>query len=91
MTGARHLGPERAGHDDAVCPGPGRIAGDESDQRLAGPLPGSADLCFLVDELDTTGLEVVEGPVEREGAAGPLTSVYVRDPDGNLVELATPR
>jgi catechol 2,3-dioxygenase-like lactoylglutathione lyase family enzyme len=66
-------------------------AGREFEPHAAAPLPGSADLCFLVDELDTSRLEIVEGPVTREGAVGPLTSVYVRDPDGNLVELATPR
>ena len=66
-------------------------AGREFEPHADKPLPGSADLCFLVDELDTKRLEVVEGPVEREGAAGLLTSVYVRDPDGNLVELATRR
>ena len=66
-------------------------AGHEFEPHADRPLPGSADLCFLVDQLDTAGLDVVEGPVEREGAAGLLTSVYVRDPDGNLVELATVR
>jgi catechol 2,3-dioxygenase-like lactoylglutathione lyase family enzyme len=66
-------------------------SGHEFEPHAARPLPGSADLCFLVDELDIAGLDVVEGPVEREGAAGRLTSVYVRDPDGNLVELSTPR
>ena len=65
--------------------------GHEFEPHADRPLPGSADLCFLVDDLDTAGLEVIVGPVEREGAAGLLTSVYVRDPDGNLVELATPR
>jgi catechol 2,3-dioxygenase-like lactoylglutathione lyase family enzyme len=60
------------------------------------PAPGSADLCFLTDSpadavaarLHTLGIEVLEGgaPVARVGAVGRLTSVYVRDPDGNLVE-----
>jgi catechol 2,3-dioxygenase-like lactoylglutathione lyase family enzyme len=64
-------------------------AGHEFEPKAAVPTPGSADLCFLVDELDVAGLDVVEGPVERTGAAGRLRSVYVRDPDGNLVELSS--
>jgi catechol 2,3-dioxygenase-like lactoylglutathione lyase family enzyme len=44
--------------------------------------------CLAVDdELDVTGLDVVEGPVQRWGARGVATSFYVRDPDGNVVEL----
>jgi catechol 2,3-dioxygenase-like lactoylglutathione lyase family enzyme len=58
--------------------------------------PGSADLCFLVatpieeilGELATLRIDVELGPVTRTGATSPLTSVYLRDPDGNLVELA---
>lgn len=67
------------------------LAGREFEPHAASPVPGSADLCFLVDELDTSGLEVIEGPVARRGATAPLTSIYIRDPDGNLVELSTPR
>ncbi len=56
------------------------------------PLPGTADLCFLsrtpavemLDHLKANGVPVEEGPVRREGALGPITSVYFRDPDGNL-------
>jgi catechol 2,3-dioxygenase-like lactoylglutathione lyase family enzyme len=66
------------------------LAGYELEPRAAAPTPGSADLCFLVDELDLAGLDILEGPVERSGAGRPIRSVYVRDPDGNLVELATP-
>jgi catechol 2,3-dioxygenase-like lactoylglutathione lyase family enzyme len=66
--------------------------------RAARPTPGSGDLCLLVaapiDEvarwLEAAGIAVEEGPVPRTGAAGPLVSLYVRDPDGNLVELARP-
>lgn len=58
--------------------------------------PGSADLCFISDEpveglfqsLATHGVDVVEGPVVRAGASGPILSVYFRDPDGNLVEVS---
>jgi catechol 2,3-dioxygenase-like lactoylglutathione lyase family enzyme len=65
------------------------VAGREHEPKAAVPTPGSADLCFLVDELDVEWLTVVEGPVEREGATGRIRSVYVRDPDGNLIELST--
>jgi catechol 2,3-dioxygenase-like lactoylglutathione lyase family enzyme len=44
-----------------------------------------------VDELATLGIPVELGPVERTGATGPIRSVYLRDPDGNLVELSEPR
>jgi catechol 2,3-dioxygenase-like lactoylglutathione lyase family enzyme len=60
------------------------------------PTPGSADLCLIVDvplddvvaHLARLGVAVEEGPVDRTGATGPISSVYVRDPDGNLVELS---
>lgn len=60
------------------------------------PTPGSADLCFLTDEpvavaqkrLEGLGIAVIEGPVERTGATGHLISIYLRDPDGNLVEIS---
>ena len=74
------------------------IWGSEFEPRAALATPGSADLCFLVDstpaqvlaQLADLQVAVERGPVERTGATGPITSVYVRDPDGNLVELATP-
>jgi catechol 2,3-dioxygenase-like lactoylglutathione lyase family enzyme len=58
---------------------------------------GSADLCFLSDDpLDTwldhfeqEGVEVIGGPVRQVGALGPMDSLYCRDPDGNLVEIAS--
>jgi Predicted ring-cleavage extradiol dioxygenase len=60
------------------------------------PRPGSADFCFLTDMraedwlafLREHEIQIEEGPVARTGATGPLMSVYVRDPDGNLIELA---
>lgn len=60
------------------------------------PTPGSADLCFVtetpirtvMDNLAAHGIAVIEGPVERTGARGPLLSVYCFDPDGNLIEIA---
>ncbi|MEK9966775.1 MAG: VOC family protein [Rhodospirillaceae bacterium] len=71
-------------------------AGREFEPKAAHPLPGSGDLCFLtdapvrdvIDRLRTLGIEIIEGPVPRTGATGPLTSVYFRDPDGNLIEVA---
>ena len=63
----------------------------------AEPVPGSADLCFvapvgprdIVAHLHECGIEVAVGPVPRAGALGPLSSVYCRDPDGNLIEIAS--
>jgi catechol 2,3-dioxygenase-like lactoylglutathione lyase family enzyme len=71
-------------------------AGREFEPRAAAPTPGSADLCLLtteplecvVEHLRSCGVPVIAGPVARTGATGPILSVYVRDPDGNLVELA---
>jgi catechol 2,3-dioxygenase-like lactoylglutathione lyase family enzyme len=72
-------------------------AGRELEPKAAHPVPGSADLCFLVDDaaiedvlaaLAAAEVAVELGPVPRTGAAGDLTSVYVRDPDDNLVELS---
>ncbi len=71
-------------------------AGAEFQPHAATPLPGTGDLCLLVDgsieavveHLGEVGIAIEEGPVNRTGAVGPLRSVYVRDPDGNLVEFA---
>jgi catechol 2,3-dioxygenase-like lactoylglutathione lyase family enzyme len=73
-------------------------AGRELEPKAATPTPGSADLCFVTTAapaavlayVDTCGVQVIEGPVMRTGARGPIASVYFRDPDGNLLELATP-
>ncbi|WP_068316130.1 VOC family protein [Polycladidibacter hongkongensis] len=58
---------------------------------------GAADLCFLVENIDEAlahmhgrGVSIEEGPVYRSGAASAIRSIYVRDPDGNLIELAQP-
>ncbi len=61
------------------------------------PVPGSGDLCFVsavpapdvVEHLHGCGVMIELGPVERLGALGPMTSVYCRDPDGNLIEIAS--
>ncbi|MDN6634219.1 MAG: VOC family protein, partial [Enterobacterales bacterium] len=60
------------------------------------PTPGSADLCFItVQPLQEVvlwvigcGVEIIEGPVTRTGASGKISSIYLRDPDGNLIEIA---
>jgi catechol 2,3-dioxygenase-like lactoylglutathione lyase family enzyme len=72
------------------------VAGAEIAPHAAAPVPGSGDICLLVDgtlddavaALSAAGIPVELGPVPRTGATGPLRSVYVRDPDGNLVELS---
>jgi catechol 2,3-dioxygenase-like lactoylglutathione lyase family enzyme len=71
-------------------------AGREFEPKAARPTPGSADLCFRTPEpveriaaaLTAKGVPVIEGPVDRTGARGRLRSIYLRDPDGNLLELA---
>lgn len=70
-------------------------AGKEFEPRAANPTPGSGDLCFIVDDLGAAqarlasqGIEIIEGPVPRTGANGPMQSIYCRDPDGNLIEFA---
>jgi catechol 2,3-dioxygenase-like lactoylglutathione lyase family enzyme len=60
-------------------------------------VPGTADLCFVTtaspDDVKAhwlaQGVAIEAGPVERDGARGKMTSVYCRDPDGNLIEVAT--
>ncbi|ELY40015.1 VOC family protein [Natronorubrum tibetense] len=59
------------------------------------PTPGGGDFCLVTEtpiedverQLRELDIEIVMGPVERTGAVGPITSVYFRDPDGNLVEI----
>ncbi len=71
-------------------------AGNEFPPHTANPTPGSADLCLRIDgpleqakaQLIAAGVEIIEGPVQRTGARGPIRSIYLRDPDGNLIELA---
>ena len=67
----------------------------EFEPKAGRPTPGSADLCFVsamplaevIAHLHACGVEVLEGPVPRTGARGPIVSVYFRDPDRNLIEV----
>ncbi|MFQ5624146.1 MAG: VOC family protein [Paracoccaceae bacterium] len=71
--------------------------GREFEPKARTPTPGSADFCLLTDaplddwrlHLLSEGVAVEAGPVRRTGARGPITSLYLRDPDGNLVEIAS--
>ena len=70
--------------------------GREYNLKALRPTPGSADLCFIVSvpvqdvakQIRAAGVDVLEGPVDRTGAIGRIRSVYLRDPDGNLIELS---
>ena len=70
---------------------------DEPHEPVADkPTPGSADLCIVVKDklpevinhLKSYYVDIIEGPVQKTGAHGKLTSVYVRDPDANLIEIS---
>ncbi|MDH3218467.1 MAG: VOC family protein [Gammaproteobacteria bacterium] len=70
--------------------------GREFEPRALHAQPGSADLCFIIDdpvaqvirELQQRNIDVIEGPVTRTGATGEIVSAYFRDPDGNLIEVS---
>ncbi len=70
--------------------------GKEFVPRAACPTAGSGDLCLVsatpldevVQHLKKCGITIIEGPVAKTGATGPIRSVYFRDPDGNLIEVS---
>lgn len=70
--------------------------GKEFEPKARQVQAGSADLCFIaaiplpqvIEHLQAQQVEILEGPVERTGAVGKILSVYIRDPDGNLLEIA---
>lgn len=72
------------------------LHGNELEPKAHPPTPGSADLCLItsvplsevVSHLAACGVTLIEGPVQRTGALGPILSVYFRDPDMNLLEVA---
>jgi len=74
------------------------VVGKELEPKAKAPTTGSADLCFVSDtplqewqaHLDVLGIVIEDGPVARTGATGPLCSIYIRDPDGNLIEISNP-
>lgn len=74
------------------------LKGAELEPKAHRPGTGTADLCFLIEgslaemsrHLKDNGIPVEMGPLERTGAQGPILSVYIRDPDNNLLELAQP-
>jgi catechol 2,3-dioxygenase-like lactoylglutathione lyase family enzyme len=70
--------------------------GKEFEPRAHVAVPGSLDICLIsalaleqvVERLKSAGIDIIEGPVAKTGARGPIRSVYVRDPDLNLVEIS---
>lgn len=71
-------------------------SGREFEPKALAPAPGAIDLCFIsqtplaqvIGGLEAEGVVIIEGPVDKTGALGPMKSVYFRDPDGNLIEVS---
>ena len=72
-------------------------AGREFEPKAARPTPGSVDLCLITTntlaevaaQLAACGVAILEGPIDKTGATGPIRSIYFRDPDANLIEVST--
>jgi len=73
------------------------LAGWEFEPKAAHPTPGSVDLCLIttstlddvIAQLAACNVPIIEGPIAKTGATGPIQSVYFRDPDDNLIEVST--
>ena len=71
-------------------------SGREFEPKALRPAPGTIDLCLItetplaavMDALKGHGVAIIDGPVDKTGAMGPIKSVYFRDPDGNLIEVS---
>jgi len=71
-------------------------AGREFEPKALKPAPGTIDLCLItespladvMESLKGHGVAIIDGPVDKTGAMGPIKSVYFRDPDGNLIEVS---
>ena len=72
------------------------VKGSEFEPKAHLPVPGALDLCFIantplqqvIDKLQRESWPIIEGPVLRTGATSKIRSVYVRDPDLNLIEIS---
>ena len=70
--------------------------GNEFEPKAKNIKEGSADLCFITQNsvlefkkhIESLGVEIIEGPIKRTGANGEINSIYLRDPDGNLIEVS---
>ena len=71
-------------------------AGNEFEPKALAPTAGSGDFCLItntplegvIDHMSACGVKIEEGPVSRTGATGAIMSVYIRDPDKNLIEIS---
>lgn len=73
--------------------------GNEFEPKAKNVKAGSTDLCFIIktpveeaiQQVQSKGVDIIEGPVKRTGAIGKIISAYFRDPDGNLIEVSNYR
>ena len=91
---------DEPGRPTALHFGPHKInvheAGHTFEPKAKAPTPGAGDFCLITDRpltgikthLEACGVAIELGPVERIGVQGPMTSLYFRDPDGNLIEVS---